>query len=318
MCYETQKEKVPVSRNLIARLLPDCSITIICSMRIALLSIDDLSGYVTDDELVVEPLRELGYAAEFVSWQRSAVHWHEYLAVIIRTTWDYQNHLAEFLSVLQQIESQTRLANPLEVVRWNADKVYLRELAGRGTKIVPTLWSKGCIESRRIEEWFRQLQSDEIVVKPTVSANAQDTLRLRRGAVDVAALSRLFDNRSCMIQPFMRGIEEEGEFSLFYFNGDYSHAILKTPKQADFRVQEEHGGIIRSIKPTASLLAAGKRILQRVSSRLLYARLDFVRDEREEFALMELELIEPSMYLRQAEHAPRRFAQAIDRWCKQL
>lgn len=293
---------------------PRPPVTIICSMRIALLSIDDLSGYVTDDELVVEPLGKLGYAAEFVPWRRRDVRWQEYSAVIIRTTWDYQNHLAEFLSVLARIESRTRLANPLRVVRWNADKVYLRKLEERGAKIVPTLWSDGPIESSRIEEWFQRLRTDEVVVKPTVSANAQDTLRLQRGAADVAALGGLFDKRSCMIQPFMRGIEEEGEFSLFYFNGEYSHAILKTPKQADFRVQEEHGGTIRSIKPTARLLAAGEKILRLVSSRLLYSRVDFVRDAAGEFALMELELIEPSLYLRHAEHAPRSFAQAIDSW----
>lgn len=285
-------------------------------MRVALLSIEDLSGYVTDDELVVEPLRELGYAAEFVPWQRAGVAWREYRAAVIRTTWDYQNHLPEFLSVLRQIERQTRLANPLEVVRWNADKVYLRELAEKGARVVPTLWNDGRIESRQVEEWFRRLRSDEIVVKPTVSANAQDTFRVRRGAEEAEALLALFQNRSCMIQPFMRGVEVEGEFSLFYFQGRYSHAILKTPKQADFRVQEEHGGIIRAIEAPARLLAAGAQVLSCVSWPLLYARVDFVRTDADDFALMELELIEPSLYLRMADDAPRSFARAIDSWLR--
>jgi hypothetical protein len=287
-------------------------------MKIALLSIDDLTGFVADDELVVEPLRELGHVAEFVPWQKIGVAWREYGGVIIRTTWDYQNNLAAFLEVLQEIESQTRLANPLEIVKWNADKkIYLNDLAKKGAGIVPTIWNDGKIDSRQIEQWFEQLRSDELVIKPTVGANAQDALRLPCGEPDAARLSMLFDNRSCMIQPFMAGITKEGEFSLFYIDGEYSHAILKTPKPGDFRVQEEHGGIIKSIEPSPGLLAAGKKILTHISTALLYARVDFVRTERDEFALMELELIEPSLYLRTAAHAPRLFAEAIDRWVRQ-
>ena len=112
----------------------------------------------------------------------------------------------------------------------------------------------------------------------------------------------------------MRGIVEEGEFSLFYFNGEYSHAILKTPKTGDFRVQEEHGGIIQATKPTADLLATGEKIMQYISPTPLYARVDFVSTDEGEFAVVELELIEPSMYLREAAHAPRMFAEAIDSW----
>jgi len=286
-------------------------------MKIALLSISDLTGFVSDDDLVVAPLRELGHVAETIPWQQTAVDWREYGGVVIRTTWDYQNNLAAFLSVLQRIESQTRLANPLEIVRWNADKkIYLRDLAARGATIVPTIWNDGKIESCQTEQWFDQLDCDEIVIKPTVGANAQDALRLKRGEADAAALSTLFAGRSCMVQPFMRGITAEGEFSLFYMNGEYSHAILKTPTTGDFRAQEEHGGIIQAIAPSPSLLAAGKKVLQSVSTPLLYARVDFVRTGGDEFALMELELIEPSLYLREAEHAPRMFAEAINSWVR--
>jgi glutathione synthase/RimK-type ligase-like ATP-grasp enzyme len=283
-------------------------------MRLALLSIENLSGFVADDELVVEPLRQLGCVAEFVPWQ-SAVEWQNYDGVIIRTTWNYQDHLEEFLGVLRQIERQSRLANSLETVRWNADKsIYLPNLAQRGARIVPTIWNNNRIEKSEIEQWFDQLQADEIVIKPTVGANAQHAFRLKREKQEIATLRTVFDNRSFMVQPFMRAIVEEGEFSLFYFNGEYSHAILKTPKPGDFRVQEEHGGRIQPIKPSRSLLAAGEKILKHVSPTPLYARADFVRTEGDEFALVELELIEPSLYLREAEHAPHFFAKAINQW----
>ena len=283
-------------------------------MKIALLSIADLSNFVADDPLVVEPLRDLGHQAEFVPWQAS-MDWRKYDGVVIRTTWDYQDYLPAFLRVLQEIETQTRLANPLEIVKWNADKkIYLQDIENRGGRIVPTIWGDSGIDRHRIGEWFEQLETDEIVIKPTVGANAQHTFRLKRAEEDGDALSRVFDKRSYMVQPFMRGIVEEGEFSLFYFNGEYSHAILKTPKAGDFRVQEEHGGIIQPAEPPVDLSVAGEKIMKCISATPLYARADFVRTEAGEFVVVELELIEPSMYLRQAEHAPQMFAEAIHRW----
>lgn len=283
-------------------------------MRVALLSIEDLSDFVADDELLVEPLRGLGHEAEFVPW-RTPAEWQDYGGVVIRTTWDYQNHLSEFLRVLHEIETQTRLANPLEIVKWNADKkIYLQDIEKRGGRIVPTIWGESKIDSRQIQAWFEQLQTDEMVIKPTIGANAQRAFRLRRGAVDAGELSEAFEKRSYMVQPFMRSIVEEGEFSLFYFNGEYSHTILKSPKTGDFRVQEEHGGIIQATKPAANLLATGEKIMQYISPTPLYARIDFVRTDDGEFAVVELELIEPSMYLREAAHAPRMFAEAIDSW----
>lgn len=282
-------------------------------MKIAFLSMDDLSGYVSDDNLAVKPLQDLGHIVDVISWQQTAVDWKEYSAVIIRTTWNYQNNLAAFLQVLQQIESQTLLANPFEIVKWNADKIYLKDLAEKGVRIVPTIWINSKIDGQQTQEWFDQLQCDQIVIKPRVSATAQDTFWLKRGQEDTEHLNRIFKNRPCMVQPFMQAIVDEGEYSLFYFNGEYSHAILKTPKPADFRVQEEHGGIIQAINPTANLLAEGEEVLKCISSKLLYARVDFVRTQSNKFALMELELIEPSLYLRNSEHAPYLFAKAINK-----
>jgi len=285
-------------------------------MRIAFLSMDDLSGYVSDDSLAFEPLQNLGYQLDVVSWRQTAVEWKKYAAVIIRTTWDYQNHLEAFLQVLKQIESQTLLANPFEIVQWNADKIYLNKLQEKGAKIVPTIWVNGGFNVSQLQQWFKQLESNEIVIKPRVSATAQDTFWLKCGQEGIESLNKVFENRPFMVQPFMKAIVDEGEYSLFYFNGKYSHAILKTPKTADFRVQEEHGGIIQAIKPSSDLLKAGEEILKYISRTLLYARVDFVRTKNNEFALMELELIEPSLYLRNCENAPHLFAKAINTWLK--
>lgn len=287
-------------------------------MKLAFLSMDDLDGYVADDELAFEPLRELGWQVETVSWRKARLDWKQYAAVIIRTTWDYQKDLPAFLLTLKRIESETRLANSVAVAEWNADKTYLRELEKNGAKIVPTIWDNGSIANAQIALWRERLQTDEIVIKPTVSANADDTFRLQGLSAPVPELNEVFRNRSFLVQPFMSGIVEEGEFSLFYLNGEYSHAILKTPATGDFRVQEEHGGLIQAVQPTAKLLAAGQSVMQLIHPTPLYARADFVRDEANDFLLMELELIEPSLYLRMDGRAPRRFARAINDWLAPL
>ena len=285
-------------------------------MKIALLSIEDLTGYVTDDKLLIEPLQDLGHTVEFVPWQ-ARVRWRSYDGAVIRTTWDYQNHLVAFLRVLRRIHKETRLANPLKLVEWNIEKsTYLRDLEKRGARIIPSIWRRGKIERRQIRKWFDQLQTDQLVIKPTVGANAQDTLIVKRDQENIQRLKLTFDDRSCVVQPFMSEIVREEEFSLFYFNGEYSHAILKTPKREDFRVQEEHGGRIRAAKPSANLLATGRKILNLISPIPLFARVDLVRTEDNNFAIVELELIEPSMYLRKSKQAPHLFAKAIDEWLR--
>lgn len=273
---------------------------------------DDLAGYVSDDELACAPLRALGWSVETVSWRDANAQWERYAAVIIRSTWDYQKDLPAFLEVLSRIERKTRLANSIEIARWNADKVYLREMEGRGAKIVPTLWGESGISETRLKGWLEELHTEEIVVKPTVSAGAENTFRLSRGGSRIGEAVAGLANRSFMVQPFMRSVVEEGEYSLFYFNGAYSHAILKTPKPNDFRVQEEHGGDIQPCIATTDLLCASEAVLRLLNEVPLYARTDFARDERGEFCLMELELIEPSLYLRTNAEAPHRFARAID------
>ncbi|HSI87971.1 MAG TPA: hypothetical protein VK918_02880, partial [Pyrinomonadaceae bacterium] len=150
---------------------------------------------------------------------------------------------------------------------------------------------------------------------PTVSATAQNTFRLTAFEPDVAAR---FAGRSFMVQPFIQSIVDEGEFSVFYFNGEFSHAILKTPKPDDFRVQEEHGGIITAVRPEPELLTAAEAVSRLINPKPLYERIDLVRSPSGSFLLMELELIEPALYLRMDPGAPSRFAAALDRRIHEL
>src|SRR5688500_11670179 len=247
----------------------------------AFLTTDDLSGFVTDDKLAEAPLVELGWAVEHVPWCQTG-GWERYEAVVIRSTWDYHKHPEEFLAVLEEIgRSGSLLANPVELVRWNARKTYLRDLEARGLPVVPTVWDRSL---------FGELDADEIVIKPVISASAFHTYRLRRDGRWSSEMEAAFAGREVMAQPFLRSIVEEGEYSLFYFGGEPSHAVLKSPKEADFRVQEEHGGLIEPIKPPAFLAELGQRIVESLPIPPLYARVDLARLDSGSYALMELEL----------------------------
>lgn len=281
--------------------------------RVAYLSMDRLEGFFVYDALTHEPLAARGIEVETIPWRRPDVDWDRFDAVVIRSTWDYQDDPEAFLASLRRIDaSGAELFNPLEVVRWNLDKHYLRDLREAGVAVVDTRFVSSPGEAD-LDEAFERFATDEVVVKPTVSANADHTYRLR--AVDGPgrriALEAL-RGREAMVQPFLPAILTEGEFSVFYFDGSYSHSILKTPAAGDFRVQEEHGGRLAAVEPEPALRAAADRARAALPDDLLYSRVDFVRTEGG-FVLMEAELIEPSLYFELDERAAERFAAALAR-----
>ena len=277
------------------------------SKRVAFLSTTGLEGFFVYDELAVPPLAARGVQVDTVPW-RAEVDWTDYDAVVIRSTWDYQDDAERFLGVLAAISARTRLFNPLEVVRWNIDKRYLLELEASGVPIVPTRVHEG-LTSSALDAGREAFGVDEIVVKPTVSANADGTFRLPR-AVDASDALAALARRSVLVQPFAPAIVEEGEVSVFAFAGAISHAILKTPAEGDFRVQEEHGGRLKAIGMDAALRAAAERAFAALPGDLLYSRVDFVRYGGE-WLLMEAELVEPSLYFTLDEGSAERFAEAV-------
>ena len=158
------------------------------------------------------------------------------------------------------------------------------------------------------------LRADKIVTKPQVGTNSQHTFVLDEyvSADLLSKLENTFANRPFFVQPFMSNVQSEGEYSLFFFGGEYSHAILKTPEQGDFRSQEEHGAEIKSVVATSEQIMAAEKLLALVEPQPTYVRADLVRDENDNYLLMELELIEPSLYLRTNAGAADRFARAFD------
>jgi hypothetical protein len=253
--------------------------------KCAYLTMADPGDFVTDYDLSFEPMLALGWEVETLSWRKPGIDWDHYDAVYICTPWDYPQHADD----------------------------YLRDLEKRGAEIMPSIWYDD-VDATDIPGWFDTFSTDTVVIKPVVGGNAVDTYVLANpvGKDVLAMLTETFAGRPFFVQPFIETIQTEGEYSLFFFSGSYSHAIVKKPKAGDFRVQEEHGADIQSIEPPPDLIATAHRLLELVEPQPVYVRADFVRGGDNRFLLMELELIEPSLYLRTDANAASRFAAAFD------
>jgi glutathione synthase/RimK-type ligase-like ATP-grasp enzyme len=287
--------------------------------KCAFLTLEERGDFVIDDEHAIAPLAMLGWEVSTLSWRQQQTPWSAFDLVVIRSTWDYWTDVAGFLDVLRSIETASLLENSLELVRWNLSKTYMKDLEQAGVGIVPTLWP-GRPTAEMLQACFQELDLEELVIKPVIGANGEDAFRLSRedSRASLEGVAAFFRDKDAMIQPFMARVLTEGEFSLFYFNGEFSHAILKVPAPDEFRSQEERGAEVIPVTPEPLLLERGAQAVATISTAPLYARVDFVRDEFDDFRVMEMELIEPSMYLRTDPSAPDRFAEAIDRRYREL
>ena len=286
--------------------------------KVVLLTMDDASSFEIYDSLLHAPLAELGWQAIDLSWRDKNISWDDYDAVIIRSPWDYQEYCDEFLEVLGKIESSTALlANNIDLVKWNINKRYLAELEKKHVQLVPTIWGD-TLTLEQLLGAFSHFDTHKIIIKPCISAGAFDTfaLTVEQAEQQLERLLTLFSHRDFMIQPFMQNIVDEGEFSIFFFNNQFSHCILKSPKEDDFRVQEEYGGRLSTVEPEDSLVKAANQVLEAIPHPALYARLDFVRNG-DSFAIMEAELIEPSLYFNMDDQSAGRFANAFVEYFKQ-
>lgn len=284
--------------------------------RCAFLIMQEPEGWAIDAGLAIPHLESRGWSVDWVTWQSENVDWHIYDVVYLGVAWDYPTDPQRFLAVLEAIQAAgARLVNPLSIARWNMDKRYLRELEQHGVDIVPTAWldDAGSIDLERLLEQFA---TNRIVIKPAIGTNAADcfVLTAENWRSQQAAVGATFSKRPLLAQPFIDAVQSEGEYSLFYLNAVLSHAICKKPLDGDYRVQEEHGGSLTAVQPGRAMRDAGQRVVDQVTPLPMYARCDLIRGEDGRFLLMELELIEPSLYLRLDDAAPERFAVAFEKY----
>ncbi|MBX3608049.1 MAG: hypothetical protein KF788_22440 [Piscinibacter sp.] len=266
-----------------------------------------------DDDLIPldAALRDAGLQTRIVDWDDERTDWSKFAAVLLRSTWDYTFRLEEFLTWCKRVSFVTTLLNPLEVVRWNTDKHYLRDLARLGIATVESHF----IEPEQAPDTFPQF--DELVVKPAVGAGSRDTQRYlltdRASAVDhVKRLIRA--NRSALVQPYLSRVDDEGETALVFFEGEFSHAIRKGPllRRGEGPTRTlfaaEH---ITARAPSDAELALARRVMDALPfGSPAYARVDLLPSASGP-KLLELELTEPSLFFAQAEGSAQRFAQAL-------
>ena len=284
--------------------------------KCALLTISDLSNFQSYDNLIVKPFKNLGWECEFIPWDSNSINWDDYEAVIIRSTWDYQQKEKLFFKTLQSIEASTAtLYNSLDTVKWNINKRYLIELERKNISIIPTKFYDS-FDFDIVSQLFSFFNENKLIIKPCVSANADDTFILEQNKMEnlKSVLKNTFSQKNFLVQPFIKNIKSEGEYSLIYFGNRLSHVLLKTPKNGDFRVQEEHGGSLKKInKPESSLIDFGNKVMQTIPYQCLYSRVDVVRDGNN-YLLMEVELIEPSLYFNMDPKSPQMFAKVFNKW----
>lgn len=276
----------------------------------------------TPDDARVEPHLPAGVALHAVPWDGRDIDWGSFDMVVLRTTWDYHLRPAEFRRWLDRLDAAgVEVSNPTPVLRWNLEKTYLRELAAEGVETVPTVWLR---RGARVElaalaagrGWGR------VVVKPTVGATSHGLFVARdpAAASGQERLDALLDRGAALAQPLLIEVERDGEWSLVFFDGEYSHAAIKRPRAGDVRVQTDFGGSVEAATPPAELRRWAAECVRRVARRLgpggdsplLYARVDAVVTAGGP-RLMELELIEPQLFLDLAAGAARRFAGALAR-----
>jgi len=277
--------------------------------RIALATSADHPELHEHDLPLVDALRTAGLDPVVEVWTDPSVDWSAYDAVLLRSVWDYHLRYDEFTEWLGLVDKAgVPVFNDSDLVRWNGDKRYLVELRERGIAIVPSQVAAGdCLR-----EVVAGLTGQEIVIKPTVSASAHHTVR---GVAGSDELSRAMDDLPdtvYLVQPFQPEIVADGEWSLMFIDGEYTHAVVKRPAAGDYRVQVMFGGESTLIDPSPAVLESARAALAAAGSTPLYARVDGVVVNGR-FLLMELELIEPYLFLPEFPEATEKLATAVAR-----
>lgn len=280
-------------------------------MKIGLLTCRNWPGILEKEQALATEISK-NIEVDVAIWNDSSVNWASYDCLIFRTVWDYFEFPVEFAAWLEDLERQNiKTLNPLPIIKRNQHKFYLQDLQQQGIDIIPTLFipkNTGLdLSVLKEKNWHKA------VIKPAISAASFLTTLFSQA--EIAAIEAEYKpialERDLLVQPFMPEIQKMGEVSLLFFQGEYSHAVLKKPKKHDFRVQSQFGGHYQAYQPEASVIETAAHIVKTFGSDLLYARVDGIL-KNGKFLLMELELIEPDLYFDYAPEAKKRYLSALE------
>lgn len=267
-----------------------------------------------DDVALAAALRGRGIGAELLAWDDPAAPWSAMDTIVVRSTWDYTTRRDEFVAWAARAGEVAALWNPADVVTWNTHKGYLADLEERGAPTVPTVWLH---QGQRVElgALLAAQGWSQAVAKPAVGASGTGVLRIEPDTVPLAQhhLDALLARGDALVQPLLDAVASAGETSLVFVDGVCTHAVRKVPAAGQILTQPERGARLDRIEPAAEVVELASWVIDLVGRELLYARVDLVPDADGVPQLVELELVEPSLYLAHAPGVVDRLADAIAR-----
>jgi len=271
------------------------------------------SNTVDEDKILSQLLTELEIPNEIIPWSAKDEDWTRFSQLLIKSVWDYFDFYPEFLRWIAARKAEgIKVLNDLDTILWNSSKTYLLEIEQKGFPVIAgKLLKKGSkFDGNSIAA---QIHSATWVVKPLVSGGAKNTLKIPKESWEKhqEQVNELLLQEDYLVQPFVKEVQEVGEYSLIFFNAKFSHAVLKTPAKADFRVQHYYGGTISVIYPDPLLLESCQKLVDEFGSKSLYVRVDGVLIDGV-FHLMELEMIEPYLFLALADQAIPNYKAALE------
>lgn len=308
--------------------------------KLAILTYSNYSDEAQIDDVVLrEAVTRRGLAAEIVVWDNPDIDFSEFSHAIVRSTWDYDQRAAEFISFLEKLESDgVVLFNPLELMRANTDKRYLTELAKPSLNVVPTIFidpqtfaltdltndgvdhfSFSCLQTA-LDHTVGVYDSFEyLIIKPTQSASGKHTVRVPcqdRSAIN-EAVATIPAYAAIMVQPYLDMVETHGERSTVVIEGQACFTMKKVPAEGGFLVHTEHGGTYTPTELEPADTAFIDSLIANLETVPLYMRVDYVCDSRMNRMLLELELVEPYLYLNKSALALNKLADALSHAAKQ-
>ncbi len=272
-----------------------------------------------DDQALMAELEACGISAVRVSWSNSNIDWKSYDLAVFRTPWDYFHRYQEFSAWLAATAKKLPIVNPPETISWNINKRYLFELEELGVAIPEGKFLEAGMECA-LERMVKEAGWDTVILKPAVSGAARETYKFAQSQVSnyEERFQKLVAKEDMLIQAFQHPVLEKGEYSLMYFGGRYSHAVLKKAKPGDFRVQDDFGGSFEKVNPPQDMKTFADLVLQKTPCQHTYARVDVMWNNAGFPCLAELELIEPELWLRLHPEAAKNFAHGIQKTIQRL
>ena len=270
------------------------------------------NNVVEEDRLVAEAFTKLGWKVTRTYWDDPDFDWTNTRFALFRTTWDYFDRFEEFSKWMDATASKTCFINSIDLIRWNIDKKYLIELRENGVSIPPTIYIEPGYSST-LKELLEGINWKKFILKPAVSGAARHTYLFESAEAEnyEAVFSSLVKNEAMLLQEYQEAVVTIGEVALMIMNGKFTHAVLKKAKSGDFRVQDDFGGTVHDYSPDAKMIEWAENIVKLCPQFPFYARVDMIWNNRNEFCLSELEMIEPELWFRKYHHAALELAKGV-------